>query len=240
MAKLHHSFWAPWYRHPHTVVQYWRKFIGAPTSDGFAARVAIAFEAHVLMAEVEGHWLDLMRRESDAIQARALVPVDKQLSRQIAKLIAIQPAFRAAGNDPSQLWLSVVVPLVAMPSSVSEQLVSVRNQLLEYGSPPDATVITSDRNSHALNQWGAPGWPADWFRKTLGDIWVAAEPSAPGEPKTPRDIAAESMDAAHAAGSTALQAVKDGANVLSKSASSLVSWPTLIIGAVVLYAWKTK
>ena len=118
----------------------------------------------------------------------------------------------------SALWAGAALPLAYAPGSIIERMVNARNQLMEFGSPPEATVVTAEGNSHALNEWGAPSWPADWFRKTVAGVYAQAEQSAPGEGKTAADIGADALDAA----TTAAEVVYESAVEVAKAAGSVL------------------
>lgn len=238
MPEVHYSYWAPWFRHPYQVVKYWRAFLGTPDSEGWGAKLRRAVGTAIVAFEVEDHWRAKMLPGLDQYQRRALKAVLRQLDQQEQRLRGIETTLNAT-DDVSALWAGAALPLVYAPGSVIDNLASIRNQLLELGAPPDATVITSDKNSHALQPWGAPGWPADWFQRTVSQVWTQAEKSAPGEPSTAADISEDALASAQQAAAAAWEATKEAAGAAAEAAGSTVELlPWAIAAGVVLYISK--
>ena len=247
---MHPTFWlSPWYRHPYQVVKYWRAFLAEPKVADWGARVRITYDVAWDMYQAESGWEHALREGADAIQARSLDKVRIDLDHVGAALKGVRyglggeytagpEAGPEATTEVVTLWRVAALPLAYAPGGIIERLVSIRNQLMVFGTP-EATIVTGADNRFWLPDWGAPSWPADAFRKAVAASWVAAEKSAPGEVSTSRDIAEAALeaalDAAEVAYETAATLAKKGARALGTS----LDWaPLAALGA--FYLWTRK
>lgn len=235
---VHPTFWlTPWYRHPYQVVKYWRAFLADPALADWPARVHIVHAVALDMYQAESAWESILRKGADAIQLRTLDKTLLQMDRVGQQIGGVGVGIDTA--EVTTLWANGALPLVYAPGSIMDQLISIRNQLMQFGNPPEATVITGGETSFFLPDWGAPSWPADAFSKSIANAWVQAEKSAPGEPATSRDIAEvalkKSLVAAEDAYKASAAAIEKGAKRLGES----IDWaPLLVVGG--LYLWTRK
>lgn len=248
---VHPTFWMSlWYRHPYQVVKYWRAFLAEPKVPDWGARVRITYDVSWDMYQAESGWEHVLRGGADALQQRSLDKVLLDLDR-VGKLLegvrqglggeytAGPVAGPEATTEVTTLWQLAALPLVFAPGSIIDQLVSIRNQLMVFGTP-EKTIVTGAGNSFWLPDWGAPTWPVDMFSKAVASSWVAAEKSAPGEVATARDIAEAALKvsllSAKEAYEASAEAITKGAKGLGKS----LDWFPVALGLGAFYLVTRK